>query len=92
MKKFGIVIFLTILFALMLAGGAQAIEIFLWDHDNNLAVADPVFRQNLNATDAIRRTLDQLELDYTFSAAASLPNNLEDYDVVIIALAYFCDS
>lgn len=72
-----------------LAGQADAsINIFVWQHDNNLSVYDPVLRTTHTATAAIKRTLDNLNVDYDW--ATSLPEDLDQYDVVLTALSFYC--
>ncbi len=88
MKRSFTVVCFAVLFALLLSGGAQAIEIFVWQHDNNLRVNDPVFNSSLTATQAITRTLNALDLDFDLNR--NLPNDLSDYDVVITALSFYC--
>ncbi len=84
------VVGLTILLVLLLAGGAQAFEIFFWQHDNNQAVQDPVYNTRLTSTQSLVRALNDLDLDYTLNR--NLPNDLSGYDVVMTSLSYFCDS
>ncbi len=88
MKRNVSAVALAIMIALLLSGSAQAIEIFVWQHDNGLRVQDPVFRQSFTATDAIKATLDDLDLSYTSDQA--LPDNLCDYDLVMTALSFYC--
>lgn len=88
MKRSFTVVCFAVLCALLLSGTAQAIEIFVWQHDNNLRVNDQVFNASLTATQSITRTLDALDLDYDLSA--NLPNDLSSYDVVMTALSFYC--
>jgi len=88
MFRFGRSALMIVLLALMLVGSAQAIEIFVWRHDNNLTVADPVLNATITATAAVTRTLDQLQMRYTLNNV--LPDNLSDYDVVITCLSFYC--
>jgi len=78
----------AILLTLFIAIESIAIEIFVWQHDNGLRVADPVLRSSLTATQAVTRTLDELDVDYDLNR--NLPDNLEDYDVVITCLSFYC--
>ena len=80
----------ALLLFVLLAGGAQAIEIFVWQHDNDLRVADPVLRASLTATEAVTRTLDQLDIDYTLNRNLPDSDSLGYYDVVITCLSFFC--
>ena len=65
-----------------------AAEIFVWENDNGLRIVDPVFEANLTVAEAITTTLEQLEMPYTIDA--SLPEDLSDYDVVVVALGFYC--
>jgi hypothetical protein len=65
-----------------------AVEIFVWEHDNGLRIVDPVFETSLTVAEAVTTTLDQLEMAYTIDA--SLPEDLGDYDVVVVALGFYC--
>ncbi|MFH0765774.1 MAG: hypothetical protein V2A61_05080 [Calditrichota bacterium] len=75
---------------IVLAAAVQvpALEIFVWQHDNGLTVADPVLGGALTATQAVTRTLDQLRMSYTLDGA--LPDDIERYDVVITCLSFYC--
>jgi hypothetical protein len=70
---------------------ATAVEILVWDHDNNIVSPDHVFDEDLTVTGALTRTLDELDLEYTLRQNANLPDNLGDYDIVIIALGFYGD-
>ena len=78
---------LTLLFC-FLTGDVIAYNIFVWDHDNSLNTYDPVFRTNLDATTAVTRTLDGNNIDYDINR--NLPDDLSDYDVVIVCLSFYC--
>ena len=78
-------VLLLILFA---STTASAVDIFVWQHDNALTVADPVIGGNLTATQAVTRTLDAEDIDYTLNR--TLPDNLSEYDVVITCLSFYC--
>ena len=80
----GLVLFLTVL----LPSKSEATEIFLWEHDNGLTVADQVLRATITATESVARTLNQLEIDYTRSRI--LPDDLSQYDVVMTCLSFYC--
>ncbi|MBT3232709.1 MAG: hypothetical protein HN356_07830 [Calditrichaeota bacterium] len=79
---------LILLLTVFISTTASAVEIFVWQHDNNLAVADPVIGGNLTATQAVTRTLDAEDIDYTLNR--QLPDNLAEYDVVITCLSFYC--
>ncbi len=79
---------LALLPALLLAGEAQASEILVWQHDNGDRVQDPVFNQRLTATEAVTRTLNELEVDYDMRR--SLPQDLSGYDLVMTCLGWHC--
>ncbi len=79
---------LILLLTLFLTTTATAVDIFVWQHDNNLQVPDPVIGGNLTATQAVTRTLDAEDIDYTINR--QLPDNLEEYDVVITCLSFYC--
>jgi len=78
----------ALLVALLFASGAQALEIFVWQHDNGLLVNDPVFGASLTATQALTQTLDSLDLAYDLNTA--LPNDLSGYDIVMTCLSFYC--
>ena len=88
MKKtwyaFGVTIFLV----LLLSGGAQALDIFLWQHDNGLRVSDPVMNRTQTSTDALARTMDALDWDYDRNT--QMPNDLSSYDVFVTSLSFYC--
>jgi len=77
-----------ILLALALATGVQAMDIFLWQHDNTGRATDRVFGPSFTAYDAMARTLQELELD--FDHGRSIPDNLGDYDLFIVCLGWYC--
>jgi len=79
---------LAVLTALLLAGGASATEIFVWQHDNGLLVLDPVFNANITSTQGLTRTLDALRQSYTLNQV--LPNDLSQYDIVMTSLSFYC--
>jgi len=79
---------MILLLTLFISTSASAVDIFVWQHDNNLMVADPVLGGNLTATQAVTRTLDAEDIDYTINR--ELPENLVEYDVVITCLSFFC--
>lgn len=84
-------IFSIVLFLISFtADEGRAIDIFVWHHDNNLRIIDPVFEQSFGVNDALTLTLEQLELEYTRSS--NLPDDLENYDVVIVSLGFSCDT
>ncbi len=78
-----------LMFAFLFTGQSFAdINIFVWEHDNNLRQYDPVFRTNLTAEQSIMRTLDQENVDYDHHR--NLPNDLNQYDVIIVPLSFYC--
>ena len=79
---------LALLMTFLLTGGVQAISIFVWQHDNNQRVPDPVLRSNLTVTESVTRTLDALDIE--FDTDRDLPDNLGQYDVVITCLSFYC--
>ncbi len=89
MKFFKIIGFVVLL-ALLLPGYSSALNIFIWQCDNNLPFEDPVFDEDLNAYQAIAQTLEELNLD--FDHDWNLPDNLGDYDVLVIPLGFFCNT
>jgi len=88
MKRSCIILGLVLLTALLLVGQSYAIEIFVWQHDNQLRVADPVLRTTITATDAVRRTLDLNNIDYDTNT--ELPEDLDQYDVIMTCLSFYC--
>jgi hypothetical protein len=85
------IIRIAVTLSLCFAIKAAAVEILVWDHDNNIVSLDRVFREDLTVTGALTRTLDELDLEYTLNQQLNLPNNLGDYDIVIIALGFYGD-
>ena len=88
MTKSSGIVALTILLVLLLVSGAQAFEIFFWQHDNNVRVTDPVYNTSYTCTQSLVRALNDLDLDYTLSR--NMPGDLSDYDVVMTSLSFFC--
>jgi len=88
MKKALRAAILVFLLTVFLVGGAQATDIFFWQHDNNLRVQDRVFNTTLTSTQSLTRTLDQLDLDYTLSR--NMPNDLSGYDLFMTSLSFYC--
>ena len=68
----------------------NAQEVFLWQHDNRLTQADRVFNATITATDAIARTLDQLDVNYERSTSLPELEELQEYDLVMTALSFYC--
>jgi hypothetical protein len=81
---------LILLVALILTGSVQAYEIFFWQHDNNLGIYDPVYRTTLTTTQALTRTLNDLDLDYTLNRTLPDFEDLSDYDIVMTSLGCYC--
>jgi len=79
--------FLALIF---LVGQAGAVEIFLWEHDNRLSVRDAVFNANMTATESVARTLTQLNMDFVRDAALPPIEELNNYDVVMTCLSFYC--
>jgi len=77
-----------ILAVLALAGAAQAIQVFVWKHDNNLAVRDAVYGATYTATQSVIRALQDLRIPYDSSSV--LPEDMSRYDVVITCLSFYC--
>lgn len=88
MRRTCLVTLFVLLVVLLFTGDAMSYEIFLWQHDNGLLQADPVLRQSITATEAVARTLNTLDIDYVRDT--ELPDNLEEYDVVITCLSFYC--
>jgi hypothetical protein len=73
--------------AFLFTASAEAQNIFVWDHDNNAFTTDLVFDEDsMTCVQSMTRTLDSLNYDYTLYNGAFLPDNLNNYDLVIIAL------
>jgi len=75
---------IILILALFIATDVEAIEIFVWDHNNGIVIRDLVFNEDLDVFASMTRTLDSLGLEYTSSDR--LPGNLDGYDLVIINL------
>lgn len=89
MKQMGLIAVMLILIAFVFVSSANAFNIFVWQKDNGLTVQDRVFNnQALNATQSITRTLDVLDYDYTVNR--NLPNDLSEYDLIMIPLSFYC--
>jgi hypothetical protein len=88
MNKTWLSIVVVLLLVGLIAGTSQAVEIFFWQHDNGLTVADRVLNANLTSTQSLTRTLDQLDLDYDINT--TLPDDLSDYDLVMTSLSFLC--
>ena len=81
---------LAVFLVLFLESGVQAFEIFLWQHDNGLRVSDPVYRTSHTATDALARTMNDLDLDYTRSTRLPEVDDLSEYDIMVTSLSFYC--
>jgi len=79
--------FLAVLF---LVGPVGAVEIFLWEHDNRLLSRDAVFNVDISCTESVARTLTGLDMDFTRDVALPAIEELNHYDVVVIALGFYC--
>jgi len=88
MRRSWAIVVSAVLLLMFIAGSAQAVEIFVWRHDNRLRVVDPVLHSSLTATEAVMRTLDRLDIDYVTGNV--LPDDLDRYDVVITCLSFYC--
>ncbi len=75
---------IILILALFVASDVEAIDIFVWDHNNGIEIRDLVFGEDLNVFESMIRTLDSLGLEYTSNDW--LPANLDGYDLVIINL------
>lgn len=71
---------------LLVSNTADALDIFVWDHDNDIVITDEVFDEDYTCIQSMIRTLDELGYDYTLYDGWFLPNNLTDYDLVIFPL------
>ncbi|MBT3233424.1 MAG: hypothetical protein HN356_11475 [Calditrichaeota bacterium] len=89
MKTFQIIGF-AVLLALILPGTGIAVNIFVWQCDNNLPFEDPVFDEELTAFSAITQTLEELDIEY--DDHWNLPDNINDYDVLIAPMGFFCNT
>ena len=79
----GIILVLT----LLIAADVEAIEIFVWDHNNEIVIRDRIFDDDeLTACESMTRTLDSLDLEYTCDE--DMPADLSDFDLVIINLGF----
>ena len=84
------VVGVVILLVALLTGGAQAFEIFFWQHDNGQGVMDPVYRSNMTTTSSLTRALRDLDLDYTLNRNLPSADELCEYDVVMTSLGFYC--
>ncbi len=75
----------------LFATEAGAIDILVWDRDNNVEIRDWVFGEDLTPAETMTRTLDELDLEYTLHRSRDLPDDVNDYDLVIISLGFFSD-
>ncbi len=76
---------IILVLALFVANDVEAIDIFVWDHNNGIEIRDRIFNNEyLTVCESMTRTLDELGLEYTSST--SMPDDLDDYDLVIINL------
>ncbi|MBT7617125.1 MAG: hypothetical protein HN590_07575 [Calditrichaeota bacterium] len=83
--------FLFLLSLLLLTiSNSYAIDIFVWQKDNDITSPDPIFEENLTTFSAITRTLGELE--YNFQSDTLLPENLSEYEIVIVSLGFFCNT
>ncbi len=87
MKKTGYILGL-LLCVLLMAGSVSAYDLFVWVNDNPLPIDDPVLGERLNSSSAVMQTLDQLEIEYDHDEA--LPDDLSQYDVIMVLLGFSC--
>jgi len=80
------------IFALILLFNSSAIglDIFVWENDNSLRLIDDVLQDTSLSHEAITQSLDILEYDY--DSDASLPEDLSEYDIVIVSTGFSCPS
>ena len=88
MKHKWMAVCLMLIAVLLFSGAAQATQIFVWVHDNNQRVPDPVLRASLTATESVVRTLERLDLDY--DSSRTIPDDVGNYDVFITCLSFMC--
>ncbi len=65
------------------------ISILVWDHDNGIpTIEDPEKGDLIEPSNGLKRILDDAGIDYEFTG--SLPDNLENYDIVFSTMGCFC--
>ena len=79
---------MILLLVMLISSTTFGYDIFVWQHDNRLRVNDTVLNASLTATQAVTRTLDELEVEYDISQ--QLPDDLLEYEVVIVCLSFYC--
>ncbi|MBT3234212.1 MAG: hypothetical protein HN356_15540 [Calditrichaeota bacterium] len=86
-----VLFFLFLLSLLLLTiSNSYAIDVFVWQNDNDITSPDPIFEENHTTFSAITRTLGELE--YNFQSDTLLPENLNEYEIVIVSLGFFCNT
>lgn len=88
MSKRSFLLSFTTVILLLFATQSFSFELFVWRHDNRLRVNDTVLNSSITATDAVVRTLDNLDFDY--DTGTNLPDDLNRYDVVLTCLSFYC--
>ena len=73
---------------LFLTSDAFGYEIFVWSNTNSLVLIDPVLEDTATVVELVTSTLDALEMEYTMGQ--SLPEDILDFDVVVIPLGFAC--
>lgn len=79
--------FLLMSLVFILFSSAYGLDVFVWQHSNGLVSPDPVFEEEITSCEAITRTLDVLEINYVCDD--TLPNNISEYEVVVVSLGFF---
>ncbi len=75
-------------FLILFTSNANAYELFVWANDNALAIYDPETDEWLNSSNAVLHTLDRLDIEYDTDSV--LPDNLSQYDVILVCLGFTC--
>ncbi|MCB0821135.1 MAG: hypothetical protein KDC09_00455 [Bacteroidales bacterium] len=64
-------------------------NVLLWDNDNGIqSVLDPEHEDMVDASTGLKRILNDADIDYEF--ASSLPQNLDNYDIIFATMGNYC--
>ena len=65
-----------------------ALEILIWDNDNNSYINDPEGAGIVGCQYAIQQTL--LANDESYTTFSYLPTDLSNYDIIFVTLGHWC--
>jgi hypothetical protein len=70
------------------AAPAFSQSIFVWDKDHDKLFADPEGGGNVDATYGVTKALTAN--GFTFTESATLPGNINSYDILFVIMGTYC--